>query len=333
MMMNTCASDRGRNSSIRNHKSPAAGIDGTKFNRIVIVNECDGVAAEDGADNAGSSDSDNSKSRRFWKRKKIAAPNNPSSSSVLVLSLRKEHRLQPLGITLRHETANTTGKTNSKASSGVYLTRIAPNSPLSRATTSRFLPLGSKILLVNGRPCPPTVKEVLNRLLAVPRGAVLTLHFELLSADHEGHDESAKKNRTSSDEPPSRPERPPVTSILKTPKYSPDEDAPLAPPFEMMMTCGTAGALRRNLLDGAAASDRKAIVRATELWRDEVFVECEQFGEFLARTWAAAWGRSSSSSVPSRSTPPPPSERRRAGVATAANDRWSRIRADELAEF
>ncbi|CAJ1935257.1 unnamed protein product [Cylindrotheca closterium] len=291
-----------------------------KFSQVVMVNE------HKDPDDDGKADS-NKKRILFWKRnrKRNSSSNNLASNpscSILVLSTRKQHKQQALGITLRQETSNSGGK-----SPGVYLTGIGPHSPFFRAA-SRYLPQGSKIVLVNGQPCPASVKEVANRLLQVPQGAVLTLHFEVNTSsnnkstsklpslfrrsnsnttmlnpiqdkhyapDHPFH-QNKERLRSGKQLP---------RSILKTPKYSSNS----------LSSMGCSG--------GPSPMQMLALhYRTAKILHDEAVLEFEQLGKFLTQSWSTS-GSSSSKALTDTS----------ASLIEKTNSRWASIRADELAEF
>ncbi|KAL3935407.1 MAG: hypothetical protein SGBAC_009068 [Bacillariaceae sp.] len=295
------------------------------FSQVVMVNEHKDPDDEDKADSS-------KKSRLFWKRNRKRNSNqiasNPSSA-ILVLSTRKQHKEQPLGITLRQETSNSGGK-----SPGVYLTGIAPHSPLFRAA-SKFLPQGSKIHSVNGQPCPESVKEVANRLLQVPQGAVLTLHFEVGTKKADKKKTAEKRNssgKTTSKRPslfrrsdsmlnpiedkhnalkktkPKKKRLPP--SILKTPKYTSNS-------LTSQMGCSGGPSAMQMLMQSTTLPYRTA-----KILHDEAVMEFEQLGKFLTQSWSTG-DTSSTSTTKTLSS----------SLIEETNNRWARIRADELAEF
>lgn len=288
-----------------------------KWNQVVMVNE---------HKEPDDSDDSDKKSKSFWKRNRKRSSNkigsNPSAS-ILVVSTRKQHKKQPLGVTLRQETSNSGSKL-----SGVYLIGIAPHSPF--RAVSRFVPHGSKILLVNGQPCPPSVKEVSNRLYQVPTGAVLTLHFEVDTKNSTSKKALSKlsifrRSNSSMLNPVDEKEQggadyafhqnlrniqqrklPP--SILKTPKYSKALTAGCNLPSPMEMLIQTAA----------------LPYQAVKMLHDEAVTELDQLGKFLSQSWTTT-------------TTPKPS-RFSCGDATTTfieetNNRWASIKADELSEF
>lgn len=290
--------------------------DPIKWHQVVMVNEHKESDDDD--------DVESNKFRKLFRKrnrkgsgKKIAS--NPSAS-VLVVSTRKQHKKQPLGITLRQENSDSANK-----SRGVYLTGIAPHSPFRAA--SRFVPHGSKILLVNGQPCPLSVKEVANRLLQVPQGAVLTLHFEVDNKNSTNKKTSSKlslfrksnnmlnpidnENRHSASDYAFQQnlhhlrlrKQPP--SILKTPKYSQALTNRCSAPSAMQMLVQTA----------------VLPFQAAKLLHDEAVTELDELGKFLTKSWNTTPKRFACGADATTT------------LLEETNSRWASIKADELAEF
>jgi hypothetical protein len=178
-----------------------------------------------------------------------------------------------------------------------------------------------------------SVKEVANRLLQVPQGAVLTLHFEVNTKNAAKNKSTSKRTslfrRSNSNQnmlnpikdknyAPDHPfhknkeqagKRPPP-SILKTPKYSSNS---------LTMGCSGGPSPMQMLMESTALHYRTA-----RILHDEAILEFEQLGKFLTQPWSTSTSDSSSTKALTDAS---------ASLIEEINNRWARIRADELAEF